>query len=120
MPRNINAQDLEKSIGKGERQIARLNQMITAQEQMLKADASLAAMYSRKARTHRLCKRGAMVEKFLQAPDLLTDDQVMALLRIAFEQRQTQEALSREIEKAKSTAAIPEQNTDRRNYTPSR
>ena len=108
MPRNIDVQDLEKSIGKGERQIARLNQMITAQEQMLKADASLEAMYSRKARTHRLCSRGAMVEKFLQAPDLLTDDQVMTLLRIAFGQRQTQEALSREIERAKSAATVPE------------
>lgn len=87
MPRKETIAEMERSIDKGKRQIAKWDQKIMAQERLLKADANLAAAYSRKARTHRLCKRGAMLEKFLQSPDQLTDDQVMALLQIAFGQK---------------------------------
>lgn len=41
---------------------------------------------TRNARTHRLCTRAAMLESFLPTPELLTDDEVMAVLRIAFHQ----------------------------------
>ncbi len=112
--------EMEKSIDKGKRQIAKWDQKIMAQERLLKADANLAAAYSRKARTHRLCKRGAMLEKFLQSPDQLTDDQVMALLQIAFGQKQTQDALLAELDHANAVQDTPEQKSDRRNYTPSR
>ena len=30
--------------------------------------------YNRKARTHRLCNRGAMLEQYLQKPDTRSDD----------------------------------------------
>lgn len=39
---------------------------------------------TRKERTHRLCTRGAMLEKFLGCPDDLTDEQVETILKIAF------------------------------------
>ena len=120
MPRKETIVEMEKSIDKGKRQIAKWDQKIMAQEQLLKADANLAAMYSRKERTHRLCKRGAMLEKFLQSPDQLTDDQVMALLQIAFGQKQTQDALLAELDHAKTVQDTPEQKPDRRNYTPRR
>ena len=120
MPRKETLAEMEKSIDKGKRQIAKWDQKIMAQEQLLKADANLAAIYSRKERTHRLCKRGAMLERFLRSPDLLPDDQVMALLRIAFGQKQAQDALLAELDRAKTVQVVPEQKPDRRNYTPSR
>ena len=49
---------------------------------------------TRKERTHRLCTRGAMLEKFLGCPNELTDEQVEAILKIAFHT----EAVGRAIE----------------------
>ena len=49
----------------------------------------------RKERTHRLCTRGAMLEKFLGCPNELTDEQVEEILKIAFKS----EAVGRAIEK---------------------
>ena len=37
-----------------------------------------------KERTHRLCTRGGILEKFLIEPGVLTDDQVMEILKSAF------------------------------------
>ena len=51
-------------------------------------------LLTRKERTHRLCTRGAMLEKFLGCPDELTDEQVETILKIAFQP----EAVSRAIE----------------------
>ena len=39
---------------------------------------------TQKERTHRLCTRGAMLEKFLGCPNELTDEQVEEILKIAF------------------------------------
>ena len=39
----------------------------------------------RKERTHRLIQRGAMLEKFLQNPLILSDDAVMEILKLAFD-----------------------------------
>ena len=41
---------------------------------------------TRNARTHRLCTRAGMLESFLPNPELLTDDEVMTVLKIAFHQ----------------------------------
>ncbi len=38
----------------------------------------------RKARTHRLCSRGGMLESFLPDPENITDDTVMDLLKKLF------------------------------------
>ena len=51
-------------------------------------------LLTRKERTHRLCTRGAILEKFLGCPDELTDEQVEEILKIAFQP----EAVSRAIE----------------------
>ena len=50
---------------------------------------------TRKARTHRLCTRGGMLESFLICPGELSDDQVMELLRISFHQPEVVLALAR-------------------------
>ena len=49
----------------------------------------------RNARTHRLCSRGAMLETFLPCPDLLTDDEILGVLQIAFHTDQTENVIER-------------------------
>ena len=43
-----------------------------------------AALLNRRQRTRRLYIRGGMLESFLGVPELLTDEQVMTLLKLAF------------------------------------
>ena len=52
---------------------------------------------TRKARVHRLCTRAGMLESFLIAPEELTNDQVMELLKIAFRQPEVALALAKMI-----------------------
>ena len=52
---------------------------------------------TRKARTHRLCTRGGMLESFLICPGELTDDQVMELLKLSFRQQEVALALAKMI-----------------------
>ena len=99
MPRKMTIEERETAINKGTRQNAKLGQQIKSVQQEMKADKNLAAMYSRKERTHRLCTQGAMLESFLQSPDLLSDDQVMSLLHVAFGQEETRNALTAELAK---------------------
>ena len=54
---------------------------------------SVIPQLTRKERTNRLCTRAGMLESFLVHPELLTNDQVMELLRIAFRQKEVKEAL---------------------------
>ena len=56
---------------------------------------------SRKERTHRLCIRGGMLEKFIECPDILSDDQIMQILSFAFHKNDVKELLRRMIEEAK-------------------
>lgn len=48
---------------------------------------------TRAERTNRLCTRAGMLESFLVHPELLSNDQVMDLLKIAFRQKEVNEAL---------------------------
>ena len=48
---------------------------------------------TRADRTNRLCTRAGMLESFLVHPELLSNDQVMELLKIAFRQKEVNEAL---------------------------
>ena len=52
---------------------------------------------NRRERVHRLCTRAGMLESFLIAPDELTNDQVMELLKIAFRQPEVALALAKMI-----------------------
>ena len=45
-------------------------------------------------RTNRLCTRAGMLESSLVHPELLSNDQVMDLLKIAFRQKEVKEALN--------------------------
>ena len=52
---------------------------------------------NRKERVHRLCTRAGMLESFLIAPEELTNNQVMELLKIAFRQPEVALALAKMI-----------------------
>lgn len=54
----------------------------------------------RKARTHRLIERGAILESFLREPERYDNEQIKSLLEIALRSVQAQEYL-RKIEKEK-------------------
>ena len=56
---------------------------------------------TRKERTHRLCTRGAMLESFLIRPEVLTDDDVMLLLKLIFHRQDTQDILKKLLEREK-------------------
>ena len=56
---------------------------------------------TRSERTHRLCTRAGMLEKFLREPTLLTDDDVMELLTFIFHSESVQKKLNMLIEKRK-------------------
>ncbi|MBR4768422.1 MAG: DUF3847 domain-containing protein [Lachnospiraceae bacterium] len=49
---------------------------------------------TRAARTNRLCTRAGMLESFLVHPELLSNDQVMDLLKIAFRQKEVSDSLN--------------------------
>ena len=62
---------------------------------------------TRKARTHRLCTRGGMLESFLICPGDLTDDQVMELLKLSFRQQEVVLALSKMIHDLQEARDVP-------------
>ena len=63
---------------------------------------------TRKARTHRLCTRGGMLESFLICPGELTDDQVMKLLKLSFRQQEVVLALAKMIRDLQEARNVPD------------
>ena len=61
-----------------------------------------------KARTHRLCTRGGMLESFLICPGELTDDQVMELLKLSFRQQEVVLALAKMIHDLQEARNVPD------------
>ena len=82
--------------------IAKIAKRQRALGDTIKADEKMLDTYTRRERTHRLCTRAGMLESFLHDPEVLTNDQVMALLRIAFEQESVKEALKKMLQEAYS------------------
>jgi len=90
MPEKKNAKsrvELEAEIEKAERKRRYYEQ----KEKIL--SRKVIPQLTRKERTNRLCTRAGMLESFLVHPELLTNDQVMDLLRIAFRQKEVKDAL---------------------------
>ena len=63
-------------------------------EDQQKILAKKAAQLNRRQRTRRLCIRGGMLESFLGEPERLSDEQVMTLLKLAFNTPAVDEQLS--------------------------
>ena len=85
--------------------VAKLTQRQRALGDKIKADEKLMDSYTRRERTHRLCTRAGMLESFLRDPETLSNDQVMTLLRTAFQQEPVQQALKKMLQEAYSGRA---------------
>lgn len=55
---------------------------------------------TRAERTHRLCNHGGMLEKFIERPDILSDEQIMKLLTYVFHKSDVQTMLQEMIKEA--------------------
>ena len=82
--------ELERLDGEIHRKKAEMAQL----EDQQKILAKEAAQLNRRQHTRRLCIRGGMLESFLGEPEVLTDDQVMSLLKLAFNTPAVDELLS--------------------------
>ena len=76
--------------------LEKLNQQIAQGEAKLRRAHQIKQL-TRKERTHRLCTRGAMLESFLIRPEVLTDDDVMDILKQAFSQTGMKEAVAESV-----------------------
>ncbi len=91
MPKTKNTESLEalqSELEKAERKKKYYEQ----QEKILRR--KVIPKLTRAERTNRLCTRAGMLESFLVHPELLSNDQVMDLLKIAFRQKEVNEALN--------------------------
>ena len=67
---------------------------LTREKHREKQQLAEAKELTRKARTRRLCTRGGMLESFLEAPNILTDDDVMEFLTCIFDFNSVQRKLN--------------------------
>ena len=94
MPDTLKLEKLNRELEKSEKKLQKaLNDEKALQHQL--------KQLTRKERTHRLCTRGGMLETFLQEPERLTDDDVMALLKVIFRKPDVQEMLKKLLEREK-------------------
>lgn len=84
---NEKLEKLNQEIAKGEARLRRAQHEEKILEHQVK-------QLTRKERTHRLCTRGAMLESFLLRPEVLTDEDVMDILKQAFSQSGMKEIVS--------------------------
>ena len=85
-------------------ELEKLKQQQHKLEKKLTAAKHKEKQLARSERTHRLCTRAGMLEKFLREPTLLTDDDVMELLTFIFHGEAVQKKLDLLIEKRKKEA----------------
>ena len=102
MPHKPTLPELYAKRDKNQKYFAKLTQRQRALGDKIKADEKLMDSYTHRERTHRLCTRAGMLESFLHDPEALSNDQVMALLRIAFQQEPVKEALKKMLQEAYS------------------
>ena len=81
--------------------------LIAAQHREKQLQSELKRL-TRSERTHRLCARAGMLEKFLREPLLLTDDDVMEFLIFLFHGEAAQKKLDMLIERRRKTLATSE------------
>ena len=88
-----------------------LAQQARAQQKLHKAEMEekrlkkQIAEAQRKERTHRLCTRGAYLEKVLIEPELFTDEDVFRILDYAFTTPFVKEELAKRLDKKRKEAA---------------
>ena len=102
MPHKPTLRELYARRDRNNAHLAKIAKRQRALGDKIKADEKMLDTYDRRERTHRLCTRAGMLESFLRDPEALTNDQVMALLRIAFQQEPVKEALKKMLQEAYS------------------
>ena len=105
---NEKLEKLNRELAKGEARLRRAQH----EEKIL---AHQIKQLTRKERTHRLCTRGAMLESFLIRPEVLTDDDVMDILKQAFSQTDMKEVVAESVKGRVAGEPLTEYG---RNYTP--
>ena len=90
MPDTSKLEKLNRELEKSEKKLRKAINDEKALQHQLK-------QLTRKERTHRLCTRGAMLESFLTRPEVLTDDDVMEILKQAFSQTGMKEAVAESV-----------------------
>lgn len=85
--------ELRDDVEKGEQRKKYYEDEIRIKERQIKH-------LTRAERTHRLCSHGGMLEKFIERPDILVDDQIMKLLTFAFHKNDVQAMLREMIKEA--------------------
>jgi uncharacterized protein with LGFP repeats len=95
MDRNSMLAKLRSSVEKAEQQKKYYENEIKIKEHQMK-------QFTRAERTHRLCCHGGMLEKFIERPDILSDEQIMNLLTFIFHKDDVQAMLREMIKEAES------------------
>ena len=90
MPDTSKLEKLNRELEKSEKKLRKAINDEKALQHQLK-------QLTRKERTHRLCTRGAMLESFLIRPEVLTDDDVMDILKQAFSQTGIKEIVAESV-----------------------
>ena len=87
---NERLEKLNQQLAKGEARLRRAQHEEKILEHQMK-------QLTRKERTHRLCTRGAMLESFLIRPEVLTDDDVLDILKQALSQTDIKEVVAESV-----------------------
>ena len=90
MPDTSKLEKLNRELEKSEKKLRKAINDEKALQHQLK-------QLTRKERTHRLCTRGGMLESFLIRPEVLTDDDVMDILKQAFSQSGMKEIVAESV-----------------------
>ena len=100
--KNISLEELDRLIKKNKAEIAAVEQKIRVEENKYNAEVEKLHKMKRSIRTHRLCVQGGMLGKFLIEPDMLTDDQVYDVLKLAFSYSEIQALLKKYLDESYS------------------
>ena len=84
----------KKSLEELKEEIEKVKQDKKVAEQELKKYEHLEQELTRRARTHQLCTRGGMLEKYIN-PEVYSDQQVGEILRLTFQLPEVIEILNR-------------------------
>ena len=87
--------ELRSDVEKGEQRKKYYENEIRIKERQIK-------QLTRAERTHRLCSHGGMLEKFIERPDILSDEQIMKLLAFVFHKDDVQAMLREMIKEAET------------------
>ena len=100
--KKMSLEELDRAIEKTKAEIAAVQKKRTVFENKYHAEVEKLRKMERSIRTHRLCTQGGMLGKFLIEPDMITDEQVYDILKLAFSYSGVQELLKKYLDENNS------------------